>query len=50
MYQELIESYKYSRAYFEIVDFLDKDEIAKNTPHAEQFKEKNLGKKKKRSL
>ncbi len=26
------------------------DDIADNTPHAEQFKEKNLGKKKKRSL
>ena len=26
------------------------DDIANNTPHAEQFKEKNLGKKKKRSL
>ena len=26
------------------------DDIADNTPHAEQFKEKNLGKKKKQSL
>ena len=26
------------------------NDIANNTPHAEQFKEKNLGKKKKQSL